>query len=68
MVKDFLSPRGCFYMVAVEENDPAQIVDMMRCYGVHAEVLVRQRAKNEALCVMKMRHLIDAIRDGHHDA
>lgn len=27
-------------MVAVEENDPAQIVDMMRCYGVHAEVIL----------------------------
>eukprot|EP00904_Undaria_pinnatifida_P006521 jgi/Undpi1/299/HiC_scaffold_1.g00295.m1 len=36
-VKELLSPRGCFYMVAVEDNDPAQIVQAMRDQGVQAE-------------------------------
>ncbi|CAM9507981.1 unnamed protein product [Ascophyllum nodosum] len=56
MVKDLLSPTGCFYMVAVEDNDPAQIASVVEGYGVKAEIILRRRAKNEALCVMRMRH------------
>ncbi|CAM9518702.1 unnamed protein product [Ectocarpus sp. 13 AM-2016] len=55
-VKELLSPGGFFYMVAVEDNNPTEIVSVMRGYGVHAEVVLRRRAKNEALCVIKMRH------------
>ena len=40
--QELLSPRGCFYMVAVEDNDPAQIVQAMRDQGVHAEVIGAQ--------------------------
>ncbi|CAN0186844.1 unnamed protein product, partial [Laminaria digitata] len=40
-VKELLSPRGCFYMVAVEDNDPAQMVQVMRAEGVHAEVIIK---------------------------
>ncbi|CBJ26778.1 expressed unknown protein [Ectocarpus siliculosus] len=43
-------------MVAVEDNNPTEIISVMRGYGVHAEVVLRRRAKNEALCVIKMRH------------
>lgn len=62
MVKDLLSPGGCFYMVAVEDNNPAQIINIMRDDGINAEVLSRQRAKNEALCVLKMNHASNAMR------
>ncbi|CAN0253608.1 unnamed protein product [Pylaiella littoralis] len=55
-VKELLSPNGCFYMVAVDDNDPTEIISIMRDYGVHAEVVLRRRAKNEALCIIKMRH------------
>ncbi|CAM9560353.1 unnamed protein product [Ectocarpus sp. 12 AP-2014] len=55
-VKELLSPGGFFYMVAVEDNNPTEIVSVMRGYGVHAEVVLRRRAKNEALSVIKMRH------------
>lgn len=36
--QDILSPTGCFYMVALEDNDPAQIISIMHGYGVRAEV------------------------------
>ena len=36
--QDLLSPTGCFYMVAVEDNDPAQIASVVEGYGVKAEV------------------------------
>lgn len=37
-MQDLLSPNGCFYMVAVEDNDPAEMISVMQGYGVHAEV------------------------------
>eukprot|EP00903_Cladosiphon_okamuranus_P015185 g14039.t1 len=55
-VKELLSPTGCFYMVTVEDNDPAEIISIMRGYGVHGEVVLRRRAKNEALSILRMRH------------
>eukprot|EP00752_Nemacystus_decipiens_P012984 g11488.t1 len=55
-VKELLSPNGCFFMVAVEDNDPTEIISIMQSYGVHAEVVLRRKAKNEALCILKMRH------------
>ncbi|CAN0549766.1 unnamed protein product, partial [Ectocarpus sp. 8 AP-2014] len=36
--QELLSPGGFFYMVAVEDNNPTEIVSVMRGYGVHAEV------------------------------
>lgn len=36
--QELLSPNGCFFMVAVEDNDPAEIISIMRGYGVRAEV------------------------------
>lgn len=36
--QELLSPGGLFYMVAVEDNNPTEIISVMRGYGVHAEV------------------------------
>ena len=38
--QELLSPNGCFFMVAVEDNDPTEIIAIMQGFGVHAEVRV----------------------------
>lgn len=42
------------YMVAVEENDPVEIMGVMRELGLHAEVILRRRASNELLSIIRM--------------
>lgn len=46
-------------MVAVEENDPAQIISVMHGFGVHAEVRLSP-------CFCVRRHRDDVA--GHHNA
>jgi hypothetical protein len=37
-LQELLSATGVFYMVVVEENRPSEIMDLMRGYGLQAEV------------------------------
>ncbi|CAN0436613.1 unnamed protein product [Discosporangium mesarthrocarpum] len=49
-----LSPRGCAYLVVVEENCPEDIIRIMEEQGVEAQVVITNRAKNELLSVIRM--------------
>ena len=48
-----LAPAGRFYVVCVAENDPASIVAYLRARGLTGETVLRRRARNEALSVLR---------------
>ena len=48
-----LAPAGRFYVVCVAENDPASIVSYLRERGLTGETVLRRRARNEALSVLR---------------
>lgn len=49
-------PRGVAYMILVEENNPAEIAAVLAAeYGLKGTVIARTKAKNERLCVMRIR-------------
>jgi release factor glutamine methyltransferase len=48
-----LAPAGRFYVVCVAENDPASIVSYLRERGLNGETVLRRRARNEALSVLR---------------
>jgi hypothetical protein len=52
-IKRLLSPYGVFYMVAVEENKPSEIIDFMSKEGFQGCVVGSMRARNELLCVLR---------------
>ncbi|BGP57455.1 hypothetical protein JCM8202_002012 [Rhodotorula sphaerocarpa] len=55
-VKDLLSPRGAFYLVAVPENKPLEIIASMQARGLQGEVVLKRRAGREHLHVLRFRH------------
>ena len=48
-----LSSKGVFYMLLEEENDPDEIAEILSKGGLATQVVVRKRAKNERLLVLK---------------
>ena len=48
-----LTAAGRFYVVCVAENDPASIVSYLRARGLTGETVLRRRARNEALSVLR---------------
>ncbi|CAM9328867.1 unnamed protein product, partial [Choristocarpus tenellus] len=52
---DLLSRKGYFYLVVVEENVPEEIMKTMTNQGMEAKVILRNRAKNEMLSVIRIR-------------
>lgn len=52
-INSLLSARGCFYMVAVEENKPKQLMRQMTQLGFEAKEVIRRRAFNELLYILK---------------
>ena len=53
IVADLLSPRGCFYMVLVEENKPAEISQLLALQGLSSRCVLKKRAKNEGLSIWR---------------
>ncbi|POY76356.1 hypothetical protein BMF94_0553 [Rhodotorula taiwanensis] len=56
-VKDLLSPRGLFYLVAVPENKPLEILSAMKERGLQGEIVLKRRAGREHLHILRFRHL-----------
>ncbi|GAA6054344.1 hypothetical protein JCM3770_003327 [Rhodotorula araucariae] len=52
-VDTLLSPRGVFYLVAVPENKPLEIIEQMRARGLHGEITLKRRAGREHLHVLR---------------
>ncbi len=55
IIAEALNRGGWFYLVVVDENRPREIIAIMEGMGCTGEVLVRRRAKNEALSVLLFR-------------
>lgn len=52
-----LSPTGVFYLVAVAENKPLDIISRMRTeYGLAGEVVLKRRAGGELLYILRFCH------------
>jgi release factor glutamine methyltransferase len=49
-----LSPLGTFYILLVEENDPAEIEKIVVTLGLSSKILLKKQAKNEFQLVMKI--------------
>ena len=47
-------PHGAGYLLLVEENAPAEVVDALAALGLAAVVAARARARNERLCVLRI--------------
>ncbi|TFK57611.1 S-adenosyl-L-methionine-dependent methyltransferase [Heliocybe sulcata] len=55
MVESLLSSNGCFYLVAVKQNNvPGIQAKMLQEYGLHSEVVLHRRAGGEHLFVIKI--------------
>ncbi|KPV73919.1 uncharacterized protein RHOBADRAFT_16454 [Rhodotorula graminis WP1] len=52
-VETLLSPRGIFYLVAVPENKPLQIIEDMKARGLHGEITLKRRAGREHLHILR---------------
>lgn len=52
-VPQLLSPNGVMYMITVDDNDPKEIMCIMKNKGIHGQIIASRRAKNEALSVIK---------------
>ncbi len=53
-VHELLSPRGVFYLIAVDENDPDDIAARLAKNGLTTSVLAERRDRNELLMVLKI--------------
>jgi release factor glutamine methyltransferase len=52
-ISDFLAPNGIFYLITVDDNDPAEIAAILSQQGLSSSVVLRTKAKNEKLQVMR---------------
>lgn len=53
LVPTLLSNFGCFYLVTVAENKPAEIINLLKSYGLHGEVTLTRKAGRERLSILK---------------
>jgi release factor glutamine methyltransferase len=51
--QEILSPRGVFYLITVDDNDPDEIAAILARQGLSATVVLRKKARNEKLQVMR---------------
>jgi release factor glutamine methyltransferase len=52
-VTTLLSPLGLFYLVAIRENRPQEIIDQLAQIGLRGEVVLTRKAGSEHLCVIR---------------
>jgi len=55
LVARLLSPQGVMFMVALEENAPQELARRLRRDGLTTARVASVRAKNELLCVLRVR-------------
>ncbi|EIE21191.1 S-adenosyl-L-methionine-dependent methyltransferase [Coccomyxa subellipsoidea C-169] len=59
MVEDLLSPDGQLFLVTVAENDPEEIIGIMQQSGLSGEVVLRRRADEEHLSIIRCSRKVD---------
>uniref|UniRef100_A0A8D0FE58 Methyltransferase HEMK2 n=1 Tax=Strix occidentalis caurina TaxID=311401 RepID=A0A8D0FE58_STROC len=55
LVPDLLSPGGLFYLVTIKENNPDEILEMMKKCGLEGTRVLSRQAGQEMLTVLKFR-------------
>ncbi|XP_068931168.1 methyltransferase N6AMT1 isoform X2 [Petaurus breviceps papuanus] len=53
LVADLLSPEGFFYLVTIKENNPDEIMETMKKYGLQGKIVLSRQAGREILSVLK---------------
>nr|XP_020759239.1 hemK methyltransferase family member 2 isoform X3 [Odocoileus virginianus texanus] len=53
LAPDLLSPRGLFYLVTTKENNPEEILNIMKTKGLQGTTALSRRAGQEILSVLK---------------
>eukprot|EP00079_Xenopus_tropicalis_P013219 XP_002941300.1 PREDICTED: hemK methyltransferase family member 2 [Xenopus tropicalis] len=59
-VPKLLSPTGIFYLIVLKENNPDEILENMRMYGLIGSKVLCRQAGRENLCVLKFCRLLKA--------
>ena len=68
IVHKLLSPKGVFYLIAVDENDPDDISSRFKDFGLVASILIHRRDRNELLMVLKIQFSGGNPADGTHNS
>ncbi|XP_051473977.1 methyltransferase N6AMT1 [Apus apus] len=55
LVPDLLSPGGLFYLVTIKENNPDEILETMKKYGLEGTRVLSRQAGQEMLTILKFR-------------
>ncbi|XP_030310036.1 methyltransferase N6AMT1 isoform X2 [Calypte anna] len=55
LVPDLLSPGGLFYLVTIKENNPDEILEIMKKYGLEGTQVLSRQAGEEMLTILKFR-------------
>ncbi|KFV58238.1 HemK methyltransferase family member 2, partial [Tyto alba] len=55
LVPDLLSPGGLFYLVTIKENNPDEILEMMKKRGLEGNRVLSRQAGQEILTILKFR-------------
>ncbi|XP_027622044.1 methyltransferase N6AMT1 isoform X1 [Tupaia chinensis] len=53
LASDLLSPRGLFYLVTIKENNPEEILKIMKTKGLQGTTALSRQAGQELLSVLK---------------
>ena len=53
MIPNWLSPSGIFYMVAIAQNDPNNILECLLSLGIQAQVALVASADEEKLSILR---------------
>uniref|UniRef100_A0A4W2F0U4 Methyltransferase HEMK2 n=1 Tax=Bos indicus x Bos taurus TaxID=30522 RepID=A0A4W2F0U4_BOBOX len=53
LAPDLLSPRGLFYLVTIKENNPEEILKIMKTKGLQGTTVLSRQAGQEMLSVLK---------------
>ncbi|XP_035171455.1 methyltransferase N6AMT1 isoform X1 [Oxyura jamaicensis] len=55
LVADLLSPGGLFYLVTIKENNPDEILEIMKKHGLEGTRALSRQAGQEMLTILKFR-------------
>ncbi|NXA35765.1 HEMK2 methyltransferase, partial [Eudromia elegans] len=55
LVADLLSTEGLFYLVTIKENNPDEILEIMKKYGLEGTKALSRQAGREMLTILKFR-------------
>ncbi|KAG7239318.1 hypothetical protein INR49_029283 [Caranx melampygus] len=57
LVPQLLSTKGLFYLITIAENDPDDIIHLLRKHGLEGESCLSTRAGNERLSVLRFHRV-----------